>query len=410
MMHHLRTFSIGLTILLATGAAGARAADEGTSPVPPLPAAAREAAPPARGDAPAPAGDHKDPVKLLNKNSHCIECHENDTPAIFEQWVASTHARAGVGCDDCHGANKGEKGAFLHAGKFYITTVVTPVDCANCHKGQYLDYTTSGHALALELLQEMKEDNPRFPVVSLYKEGDFQQCRGCHGGTVEVDGENRPDPAAWPDSGAGRVNPNSSRGNCGACHLGHVFSAAAARQPETCLRCHDGANYPEGGIYRASAHGVLYETAVDKENLTRPGFYLDGRHMGSPTCAFCHLNGSGQGRLTRHNPAWNLPRDLTSPAAPLAKRAENLRGNMKATCNQCHAAGLIDRFFANADKELERYQQNTVEPQLADYRQKLTKAKGEERRALLQEYTRFLAEAKRFRMNLYMGQHGRSQR
>ncbi|MBI4792889.1 MAG: hypothetical protein HY789_09250, partial [Deltaproteobacteria bacterium] len=83
---------------------------------------------------------------------------------------------------------------------------------------------------------------------------------------------------------------------------------------------------------------------------------------------------------------------------------------MKAACNQCHAPGVIDRFFANADKDLELYQQNTVEPRLADYRQKLAKAAGEERESLLKEYARFLAEAKRYRMNLYMGQHGRSQR
>ena len=412
MMQRLRTLSIVLPILLAAGiCTGAQAADEGTQPAPQPPAASRsrDAVSPAKPGAAGPAG-HKDPAKLINKSSHCIECHQDDTPAIFEQWLASTHARVGVGCADCHGANRGEAGAFLHAEKFYITTIVTPVDCAKCHKSQYLDYQTSGHALALELLQEMKEDNPRYPVVSLYKENNFQQCRGCHGGTVTVDGENLPDPATWPDSGAGRVNPNTSRGNCSACHLGHGFSAAAARQPETCLRCHDGANYPEGDIYRASVHGVLYETTADKENLSRPGFYFDGRHMGSPTCAFCHMNGSGQGLLTRHNPAWNLPRDLTSPTAPLANRKENLRNNMKATCNQCHVPGVIDRFFADADKNLQLYQQHTVEPQLAEHSRKLAKAKGAERNSLLKEYTRFLAETKRYRMNLYMGQHGRSQR
>ncbi|OKY75835.1 MAG: hypothetical protein BM485_05725 [Desulfobulbaceae bacterium DB1] len=354
---------------------------------------------------------HKDPAKLINNSAHCIECHRDDTPAIFEEWLKSTHARVGVGCNECHKANKGEKGAFLHAEKFYISTVVTPVDCANCHKGQYLDYISSGHALSLELLQKMTEDNPRYPVVSLYKDDNFQQCGGCHGVTVTLDDMNIPDPATWPNSGAGRRNPDNGNGNCRTCHLGHGFSAAAARRPETCLRCHDGANYPEGEIYRSSVHGVAYETTVDKKNLDRTGVYFEGKHMGAPTCAFCHLSGSGQGQTTRHNPAWNLPRNLTSPGVPLANRSENLRNNMKAACNQCHAPAMIDRFFLNADKELARYQKEIVEPQLADFKEKIdSTTKKEKRRHLLQDYSRFLAEGKRYRMNLYMGRHGRTQR
>lgn len=357
------------------------------------------------------ATKHKDTAKLINKSSHCIECHQDDTPAIFEEWVNSTHARVGVGCNECHGATKNEKGAVLHAEKFYITTVVTPVDCSNCHKGQYLDYVSSGHALALELLQEMKEENPRYPVVAQYKEDNFQQCEGCHGSIVTVDEQNNPDPATWPNSGAGRLNPNTGRGTCRACHLGHGFSATEARQPETCLRCHDGANYPEGEIYRSSLHGVAYETLVNKENLERYSYYLGGKDMVSPTCAFCHLNGSGQGQMTRHNPAWRLPRDLTSPNAPQANRADNLRTNMKAACNQCHSPRMIDRFFANADSRLEKYQKEVVEPKLAEYKEQLDSTKKKEKREqLLEEYSRFLAEGKHYRMNLYMGHHGRTQR
>ncbi len=132
--------------------------------------------------------------------------------------------------------------------------------------------------------------------------------------------------------------------------------------------------------------------------------------MGSPTCAFCHFNGSGHGLLTRHNGAWRVPRDLTHPEAPLANRSENLRNNMKAVCNQCHSSRVIDDFFTDADKELESYQTNVMEPGLTAYTEKLASTKGEPRKTLLKEYSRFLAEGKRFRMNLYMGRHGRVQR
>ncbi|MCB2183415.1 MAG: hypothetical protein KQH63_15380 [Desulfobulbaceae bacterium] len=355
---------------------------------------------------------HKDPEKLMNKSSFCIECHQEETPGIFEEWLKSTHARTGVGCADCHATDAKEYDTFLHAEKHYIRTVVSPIICAKCHKDIQRDYFTSGHAQALEVLKTIKEDDPRFPVVSLYKDDNFQQCSGCHGGEVALDDNHLPDEATWPDSGAGRINPNTSHGNCSSCHLGHRFSSAAARQPETCLRCHDGRNYPEGDIYRSSAHGMVYATQTDKENLGKLGFYFTGKDMVAPTCAFCHFNGSGHGQRTRHNGAWRLPRDLTHPEAPMApKNADKLRSNMKAVCNQCHAKTVINRFFDNADKRLAEYQEKTVQPKLKEYRRKLAEVKeGTERENIIKEYTRFLAEGKRYRMNLYMGNIGRTQR
>ena len=355
----------------------------------------------------------QDPIKAKGSNGYCIECHRRVTPAIVEEWSKSSHARRRpeVACQSCHLSEKGEPDTFLHQGRFYIRSVVSTFVCGKCHKGEMRDYFTSGHAQALEVLKKMDKDDPRYPTLAGYKEDNFKQCAGCHGSEVQFLGDNRPDPETWPNSGAGRINPNRSHGTCAACHMGHQFSVSAARQPETCLRCHDGPNYPEGDIYRHSAHGVLYATQVDEEVLDRTGYFLDGKEMVSPTCAFCHFNGSGQGLLTRHNPAWRLPRDLTHPDAPLApERAENLRKNMKSACSQCHASSIIDRFFENADKQLEQYVANTTKPQIAVYQDKLAKVDGKEREALLQEYTEFLAEAKRFRMNLYMGQHGRQQR
>ena len=92
------------------------------------------------------------------------------------------------------------------------------------------------------------------------------------------------------------------------------------------------------------------------------------------------------------------------------ERAENLRNNMKSVCNQCHASSVIDRFFAESDKQLEEYQMGVMLPGLAKYKNKLAQVEGEERQALLKEYNAFLAEGKRYRMNLYMGRHGRVQR
>ena len=352
----------------------------------------------------------KDPIKSFGDNGFCINCHEDETPAIFEEWVKSPHAKAGVGCSDCHSSPPDNPGSVKHAGRFNISAIVTPFVCAKCHKDEIRDYVSSGHAQGLQSLLDMKEDDPRYPVIAQYKDDDFAQCGGCHGVTVGVDAENRPDSATWPNNGAGRINPDRSHGTCSSCHLGHSFSLQAARQPETCLRCHDGENYPEGDIYRHSAHSTVYETVGKSAVPDRPGLFLKGKDIVAPTCAYCHMNGAGKGLLTRHSQAWRLPRDLTSPNAPLLGRSENLRNNMKAVCNQCHGQSFTERFFSDADKQLTAYQEKNVEPQLAEFLKKLSTLTGEERKQALKEYSQFLAEAKRYRMNLYMGRHGRVQR
>ncbi|MBI5559577.1 MAG: hypothetical protein HY885_18295 [Deltaproteobacteria bacterium] len=410
MTQRSRSLSLGLALFLAAGIFSADArTEEGQAGSPPAPETAQQPLRTNRLDQES-SNRHKDTKKLVDKSAHCLECHQDETPGIFEEWVNSTHARAGVGCADCHAGEKSDKSLSPHAGKFFIRTVVTPYICAKCHKEEALDFSASGHARALELLKEMKEDDPRYPVVSRHKDSDFSQCGGCHGVVVSLDENNLPNPATWPGSGAGRINPDKSHGTCASCHMGHRFSVATARQPETCLRCHDGANYPEGEIYRHSLHGVAYETQTDKKLMDRTGFFYDASQMGSPTCAFCHMNGSGHGLLTQHNPAWRLPHDLTSPQAPLVPRAENLRNNMKSGCNQCHASGVVDRFFADADSKLQEYQKNVVEPKLAEFKQKLSAVKEQDRRQLVDEYSRFLTESKGYRMNLYMGRHGRTQR
>ena len=47
-----------------------------------------------------------------------------------------------------------------------------------------------------------------------------------------------PDPAIWPNTGIGRINPDGSEGSCAACHSRHEFSSAQARTPDTCAKSH----------------------------------------------------------------------------------------------------------------------------------------------------------------------------
>ena len=101
---------------------------------PQIPEAALKAAAAARAAQQKPAPDVKpreprDRAKILGKDGYCIDCHRQETPGIFEEWVLSSHARLGIGCNDCHGAYLSDKDSFLHAGRFHIRTVVSPLRC-----------------------------------------------------------------------------------------------------------------------------------------------------------------------------------------------------------------------------------------------------------------------------------------
>ncbi len=69
--------------------------------------------------------------KTSSETQKCLECH-NSTPGIVSQWKDSAHYAAGVGCYECHQANKGEPDAMNHYG-FTVAVIVSPKDCGRCH-------------------------------------------------------------------------------------------------------------------------------------------------------------------------------------------------------------------------------------------------------------------------------------
>lgn len=118
-----------------------------------------------------------------------------------------------------------------------IAVIVTPNYCARCHKEEVAQFEKSHHAAAAKFIGSL--DNMLGEIV----EGGpaaANGCRQCHGSEVKYLGDGKFDPATWPNSGIGRVNPDGSRGSCAACHGRHSFSSALARQPENCGKCHMG--------------------------------------------------------------------------------------------------------------------------------------------------------------------------
>src|SRR5260370_389225 len=81
-------------------------------------------------------------IAVPASSKQCVECHQQSTPGIIDHWKGSTHARKGIGCVECHQAEKGDVDGFDHYGH-HIATVVTPRDCSRCHKEIYDEFERS---------------------------------------------------------------------------------------------------------------------------------------------------------------------------------------------------------------------------------------------------------------------------
>ena len=181
--------------------------------------------------------------QLSPQSKACAECHKKESAAIYEQWGASKHYRGNIGCYECHMAITNEPDAFEHYGQT-ISTIVTPKDCGRCHEHEVTEFNGSHHAKAARILgsldnvlAEVVEGNRGFKTPSFangVSAAAVNGCWQCHGAEVKIMANHKPDPAVWPNTGIGRINPDGSEGSCTACHARHEFSAAQARTPDTC--------------------------------------------------------------------------------------------------------------------------------------------------------------------------------
>jgi len=236
----------------------------------------------------------------------CIACHESGTaPLAVQQWAASRHAQVGIGCYECHEAEKTRPDAFDHYG-YSISVMVTPKSCGTCHAQQADEFQASHHAQAGQILGSL--DN----VLGEDVEGPAAAamgCKKCHGSEVKVIGKGKLDPATWPNEGIGRLNPDGSKGSCSVCHSRHTFSLAIARQPESCGYCHLGPDHPQAEIYDESKHGVTYRTLISQMNLTSSTWVLGKDYNAAPTCDTCHMGATSKLAATHDVGArisWNL--------------------------------------------------------------------------------------------------------
>ncbi len=326
--------------------------------------------------------------ELSQATRECIVCHRQESPALYQQWGDSKHYRGNVGCYECHAADASDPDAILHYERT-ISVIVSPKDCARCHSREVEEFLGSHHSRGGRILgsldntlAEVVEGNsgmktPAFPdgVSAAAVSG----CWQCHGSEVKVLPGGKLDAATWPNTGIGRLNPDGSEGACSACHSRHSFSAAQARHPDTCGKCHMGPDHPQKEIYEESKHGIAFFANQDKMNLDSNKWIVGEDYSVAPTCATCHMSATKSQSVTHdvglriswnNRPAVSIrPEDadakmgLPGAAIPWQKRREN----MQDVCSNCHNAQWVTNFYVQYDALIELYNQKYAIPGKALY-------------------------------------------
>jgi hypothetical protein len=294
---------------------------------------------------------------LSTEGKACLQCHEQITPGLVEQWDNSVHAIKGVDCFSCHKGSEKDPATFDHYG-YRIAVIVTPKYCARCHTQEFEQFEKSHHAQATQFIGSL--DNTLGEIV----EGGpaaVNGCRQCHGSEVKYTGDGKFDPNTWPNGGIGRLNPDGSRGSCAACHGRHSFSAALARQPENCGKCHLGPDHPQAEIYNESKHGIQFRANLDGMNLNSKSWVVGKDYSAAPTCATCHMSATSTQKVT-HDVGDRLSYTLRPAISVHMENWQKRRGAMQDVCSSCHAAGCIDNFYKQYDATVELYNDKFGEP------------------------------------------------
>lgn len=326
--------------------------------------------------------------ELSAKSKACIECHRKDNTPIYQQWGASKHYRANIGCYECHAAQEGEPDAFKHEGEF-IATIVSPKDCGRCHEKEVAQFGESHHSKGARILGSL--DNTLAEVVegnSAFKTTAFPDgtsaaavngCWQCHGSQVRVLPGGKLDPATWPNTGIGRINPDGSEGSCAACHSRHSFSAWQARHPDACGKCHMGPDHPQKEIYEESKHGIAFKAFREKLNMDSSKWIVGEDYSNAPTCATCHMSATKTQPLNHdvglriswnNRPAVSIRPEVSDKKMGLPSASidwKTRRASMQNVCLNCHGKQWVDNFYVQYDGLVELYHDKFAKPGLELY-------------------------------------------
>ncbi|MCC7430258.1 hydroxylamine oxidoreductase [bacterium] len=323
-------------------------------------------------------------IKVPVASENCVACHKIKTPSLVSQWEDSKHAVKGVSCMECHTAEEGDTDVFEHEGK-KIAIVVSPKDCSKCHQKEFTEFQKSHHASGAKILGSL--DNVLAEVV----EGDMGRlafhgespaavsgCKQCHGSVVKIMENGKPDPATWPNTGIGRINPDGSLGACSACHSRHNFTPEVARNPENCGKCHLGPDHPQKEIYEESKHGVAFRSFKEYMNLNAQPWRVGIEYTAAPTCATCHMSATEEQAVTHDvgdRISWTLRPPVSEKIDAKAKRDgkevlswEQRRKNMQNVCQKCHSPEYVNGFYQQFDSAINLYNEKFGIPSTKIYK------------------------------------------
>ena len=320
---------------------------------------------------------------LSEKSKACVDCHKKEDSGLYQQWGNSKHFGANVGCFECHAAEEGDKDAFLHEGAL-IATIVSPKDCARCHEREAKELAESHHAKAGQIigsvdnqLAEIVEGNSAF-VSPAFPHGNsaaaVSGCWQCHGSEIKVLEKGKLDPATWPNTGIGRINPDGTEGSCSACHSRHTFSVELARHPDNCGKCHMGPDHPQREVYYESKHGIAFLANKNRLHLDSPKWVVGEDYSAAPTCATCHMSAT-KNQVVSHDvglriswnnrPALSVRPEISDKKMGLPGAEinwETRRNNMKDVCSNCHQKQWVDNFYVQYDSLIELYHDKFAKP------------------------------------------------
>jgi len=323
------------------------------------------------------------PKEISKTTQECIVCHKETSVNIYQEWGRSKHFRANVGCYECHEAQKGDPDAIEHEGVF-VSIIVSPKDCARCHEKEVDEFVNSHHSKAGRIMGSL--DNTLAEVVEgnrgMKTEGfpdgvsaaAVNGCWQCHGSIVKVNKDGTLDPATWPNTGMGRVNPDGTEGSCTACHQRHAFSVEQVRNPENCGKCHQGPDHPQAEIYALSKHGINFTANKDRMNLDSEKWVVGEDYFAAPTCATCHMSATPDMPVT-HNVGLRIKWNNRPPRIKQAHETDkkwgldsaNITGdmrkaNMVKVCVNCHSESYVEGFYQQYEAQLQLYDQKWAEP------------------------------------------------
>jgi len=294
--------------------------------------------------------------RISKQTKECLSCHAA-MPGVVSQWEHSAHWDAGVGCYECHQAQKSDADAMDHYG-FTVAVIVSPKDCSQCHPQEAREQMASHHAEAGNILNSqdglLGQTVGGAPAVVV-------GCRQCHGSIVKVNEDGTLDTNTWPNTGVGRVNPDGSKGSCSACHTRHRFSKEQARQPETCGKCHLGPDHPQKEVYEESKHGILYRAFKDDLNMDQPKWVAGEDYYDAPTCATCHMSATPDQPVT-HDVGDRLSWNLRAPVSMRTENHEQKLAKMKDVCSACHGSPFVEGFYQQLDGAVGLYNDKFAVP------------------------------------------------